>query len=133
MSAHSGAHLPSAARHGAGIQVRRVYAAPSPPDGTRVLVDRLWPRGVSKERAALDLWLKDIAPFTALREWFGHDPARWEGFCQRYRAELDATPACVEQLATLARKGPMTLLFGARNTEQNEAVVLAAYLRERCA
>lgn len=133
MSAHSDAHLPSAARHGAGIQVRRVYDAPSPTDGTRVLVDRLWPRGVSKERAALDLWLKDIAPSTALREWFGHDPARWEGFCQRYRAELDANPACVEQLETLASKGPMTLLFGARNTEQNEAVVLAAYLRERSA
>ncbi|MFT9332511.1 MAG: DUF488 domain-containing protein [Acetobacter persici] len=131
MSAHSDAHLSSAARHGAGIQVRRVYDAPSPTDGTRVLVDRLWPRGVSKERAALDLWLKDIAPSTALREWFGHDPARWEGFCQRYRAELDANPACVEQLETLARKGPMTLLFGARNTEQNEAVVLAAYLRAR--
>ncbi|MBS1016317.1 DUF488 domain-containing protein [Acetobacter persici] len=133
MSAHSDAHLSSTARHGAGIQVRRVYDAPSPTDGTRVLVDRLWPRGVSKERAALDLWLKDIAPSTALREWFGHDPARWEGFCQRYRAELDANPACVEQLETLARKGPMTLLFGARNTEQNEAVVLAAYLRERSA
>ncbi|MCP9318877.1 DUF488 domain-containing protein [Acetobacter persici] len=133
MSAHSDAHPPSAARQGAGIQVRRVYDAPSPTDGTRVLVDRLWPRGVSKERATLDLWLKDIAPSTALREWFGHDPARWEGFCQRYRAELDANPACVEQLETLARKGPMTLLFGARNTEQNEAVVLAAYLRERSA
>lgn len=116
-----------------GLQVRRIYDAPLPTDGTRVLVDRLWPRGVSKERAALDLWLKDIAPSTELRQWFGHDPARWNGFCQRYRAELDANPACVEQLEGLTRKGPLTLLFGARNTEQNEAVVLAAYLRERSA
>lgn len=125
-------HSPSAARC-AGLQIRRIYEAPQPTDGTRVLVDRLWPRGVSKERAALDLWLKDIAPSTELRQWFGHDPARWTGFCQRYRAELDANPSCVEQLETLARKGPLTLLFGARNTEQNEAVVLAAYLRERSA
>ncbi|MFT8309138.1 DUF488 domain-containing protein [Acetobacter malorum] len=116
-----------------GLQVRRIYDAPLPTDGTRVLVDRLWPRGVSKERAALDLWLKDIAPSTELRQWFGHDPARWNGFCQRYRAELDANPACVEQLDALTRKGPLTLLFGTRNTEQNEAVVLAVYLRERSA
>ncbi|MFT9019414.1 DUF488 domain-containing protein [Acetobacter malorum] len=116
-----------------GLQVRRIYDPPLPTDGTRVLVDRLWPRGISKERAALDLWLKDIAPSTELRQWFGHDPARWNGFCQRYRAELDTNPACVEQLEALARKRPLTLLFGARNTEQNEAVLLAAYLRERSA
>lgn len=116
-----------------GLQVRRIYDPPLPTDGTRVLIDRLWPRGVSKERAALDLWLKDIAPSTELLQWFGHDPARWNGFCQRYRAELDTNPAGVEQLEGLARKGPLTLLFGARNTEQNEAVVLAAYLRERSA
>lgn len=116
-----------------GLQVRRIYDPPLPTDGTRVLIDRLWPRGVSKERAALDLWLKDIAPSTELRQWFGHDPARWNGFCQRYRAELDTNPAGVEQLDALTRKGPLTLLFGTRNTEQNEAVVLAVYLRERSA
>lgn len=131
MPAQSNAHHAASARSGAGIQVRRVYDAPSPTDGARVLVDRLWPRGVSKERAALDLWLKDIAPSTELREWFGHDPDRWDGFRTRYRAELDANQVCVEQLEALARKGPLTLLFGARNTEQNEAVVLAAYLQEQ--
>ncbi|NHO30169.1 DUF488 family protein [Acetobacter farinalis] len=115
----------------ADIQVRRIYEAPSPEDGARVLVDRLWPRGVSKERAALDLWLKDIAPSTELRQWFGHEPARWTGFRERYRAELEANPACVAQLETLARKGRLTLLFGARDTEQNEAVVLAEYLQDR--
>lgn len=130
MPAPPGASLPPRC---VGLQVRRIYDAPLPTDGTRVLVDRLWPRGVNKERAALDLWLKDIAPSTELRQWFGHDPARWKGFCQRYRAELDANPACVEQLEALARKRPLTLLFGTRNTEQNEAVVLAAYLQERSA
>lgn len=130
-SSRPNADSPGRSFPGGNIQIRRVYDAPSPTDGARVLVDRLWPRGVSKERAALDLWLKEIAPSTELREWFGHDPDRWSGFCTRYRAELDANPACVEQLEALARKGPLTLLFGARNTEQNEAVVLAAYLRER--
>lgn len=129
MSAHSDA---TASAHScADIQVRRIYEAPSPEDGARVLVDRLWPRGVSKERAALDLWLKDIAPSTELRQWFGHEPARWTGFRERYRAELEANPACVAQLETLARKGRLTLLFGARDTEHNEAVVLADYLQEQ--
>ncbi|GAN69255.1 DUF488 domain-containing protein [Acetobacter orleanensis] len=131
MSTLSDTHHPASTHHGAGIQVRRIYDDPAPTDGTRVLVDRLWPRGMSKEHAALDLWLKDIAPSTELREWFGHDPARWAGFCERYRAELESNPACVEQLETLAKKGPLTLLFGAKNTEENEAVVLAAYLLER--
>lgn len=131
MSTQSDTHHHTPAHPGAGIQVRRIYDDAAPTDGTRVLVDRLWPRGVSKEHAALDLWMKDIAPSTELREWFGHDPARWAGFCERYHAELEANPTCVEQLEALAKKGPLTLLFGARNTEQNEAVVLAAYLLER--
>ncbi|MGO3518570.1 MAG: DUF488 domain-containing protein [Acetobacter cibinongensis] len=114
------------------IFLRRVYEDPTPEDGARVLVDRLWPRGVSKERAHLTLWLKDIAPSTELREWFGHDPARWEGFQQRYKAEVAQNPDAMAQLVALARKGPVTLLFGARNTTENEAVVLAQLLQAAC-
>ncbi|MGD7069038.1 DUF488 domain-containing protein [Acetobacter sp. AAB5] len=114
--------------HQPDICIRRVYEDAQPDDGARVLVDRLWPRGVSKERAHLTVWLKDIAPTTALREWFAHDPAKWEGFRQRYTAELNANPQAVQQLADLARKGRITLLFGARDEAHNEAVVLAAYM-----
>ncbi|MCC6105879.1 DUF488 domain-containing protein [Acetobacter sp.] len=110
------------------VRIRRVYEDPLPDDGARVLVDRLWPRGVSKERAHLTLWLKDIAPSTALRQWFGHAPARWDDFQRRYRAELAQNPDCVRQILDLAQKGPVTLLYGARDTEHNEAVVLASYL-----
>ena len=110
------------------MRVRRVYEDPLPDDGARVLVDRLWPRGVSKEHAHLTLWLKDIAPSTALRQWFGHDPARWDDFQRRYRAELAQNPDCVRQILDLAQKGPVTLLYAARDTEHNEAVVLASYL-----
>lgn len=114
--------------HQPDIRIRRVYEDAQPDDGARVLVDRLWPRGISKERAALTLWLKDIAPSTALRQWFAHDPAKWEGFYQHYTAELNANPHAVQQLADLARKGRITLLFGARDVAHNEAVVLAAYM-----
>ncbi|AQU86433.1 hypothetical protein B0W47_02045 [Komagataeibacter nataicola] len=110
------------------IHVRRVYDPPAPDDGYRVLVDRLWPRGVSKQRADLSLWLKDIAPSTELRQWFGHDPARWDGFQERYIAQLQANPQPVQQLLDMARAGPLTVLYGARDTQHNEAVVLAAYL-----
>ncbi|MFT8676263.1 MAG: DUF488 domain-containing protein [Acetobacter sp.] len=112
------------------LRVRRVYDPPHPDDGARVLVDRLWPRGVSKDRAHLTLWLKDIAPSTALREWFDHDPAKWGGFQDRYRAELEANPAAVAQIMALAAQGPVTLLYGARDTQHNEAVVLAAWLED---
>ncbi|OUI94737.1 uroporphyrin-III methyltransferase [Acetobacter indonesiensis] len=104
--------------------IRRIYDDAQPDDGARVLVDRLWPRGISKDRAALTLWLKDVAPSTALRHWFGHDPARWDEFQKRYRAELDANPDAVQQLLAFARRGKLTLLYGARDTEHNEAVVL---------
>ncbi|MFT9087770.1 DUF488 domain-containing protein [Acetobacter okinawensis] len=114
--------------HKPHIQVRRVYDPPEADDGARVLVDRLWPRGVSKERAHLDLWLKDIAPSTALREWFNHDPAKWSVFGERYQAELSANPVAVAQIMALIKQGPVTLLYGARDTEHNEAVVLAAWL-----
>lgn len=110
------------------VQVRRVYDPPEADDGARVLVDRLWPRGVSKEHAQLSLWLKDIAPSTALREWFNHDPAKWSVFEERYQTELSANPVAVAQITALLRQGPVTLLYGARDTEHNEAVALAAWL-----
>jgi uncharacterized protein YeaO (DUF488 family) len=110
------------------IRVRRVYDPLMPDDGARVLVDRLWPRGVSKEHAHLTLWLKEVAPSTALRNWFDHDPAKWDEFRTRYLAELDANSSAVSQIAALAEQGPVTLLYGARDTQHNEAVVLAAYL-----
>nr|WP_220789870.1 DUF488 domain-containing protein [Gluconacetobacter johannae] len=111
------------------MRVRRIYDPPDPDDGARVLVDRLWPRGVGKDRAHLTLWLKEIAPSGELRKWFGHDPARWNDFQQRYRAELDANPSAVDRIVTLAGQGPVTLLYAAKDTQHNEAVVLAAYLR----
>jgi uncharacterized protein YeaO (DUF488 family) len=106
------------------FQIKRVYEAPEASDGFRVLVDRLWPRGMAKERAALNLWMKDIAPSTELRRWFGHDPKRWKKFQTRYRAELKEHDTDLAQLRSQARKGTVTLLFGARDIEHNEAVVL---------
>ena len=106
------------------FQIKRVYEAPEASDGFRVLVDRLWPRGMAKERAALNLWMKDMAPSTELRRWFGHDPKRWKEFQTRYRAELKEHDTDLAQLRSQARKGTVTLLFGARDIEHNEAVVL---------
>lgn len=113
------------------IEIKRIYELAERADGARVLVDRVWPRGVSKDEAALALWLKDIAPTTALRKWFGHDPARWVEFRKRYAEELDGNPAAVGQLAALVRQGRVTLLYGARDTEHNQAVVLADWLAIR--
>jgi len=110
------------------IQIKRAYMDASDKDGTRVLVDRLWPRGISKDRARLDLWLKEIAPSTELREWFGHDPAKWEEFQQRYTQELEGNPEAVKRLLALAHKGRLTLVYGARDEQHNEAVVLKQYL-----
>jgi len=116
----------------AGIQTKRVYEPAEQHDGRRVLVDRVWPRGMTKERAHADLWLKEVAPSTALRKWFAHDPGRWESFKRRYYAELDANPQNLNTLVTLARKqGRLTLLFSARNTEFNQAVALKEYLQTR--
>lgn len=120
----SSAHAHHASSGVGPVCIRRIYDDAQPDDGARVLVDRLWPRGISKDRAALTVWLKDVAPSTALRHWFGHDPARWDEFQKRYRAELDANPDAVQQLLAFARKGKLTLLYGARDTEHNEAVVL---------
>jgi uncharacterized protein YeaO (DUF488 family) len=108
------------------VAIKRAYEASSPNDGTRVLVDRLWPRGLSKERARVDLWLKDVAPSAELRKWYGHDPARFTEFRKRYIGELKAEPghAALEQLRELAHNGPVTLVFGARDVEHSEAAVL---------
>ncbi len=110
------------------VILKRAYEAASPDDGRRVLVDRLWPRGVNKEKAAVDLWLKEVAPSTALRQWFGHDPKRWDEFRRRYRAELDPNDEAVEQLRDVIRKGRTTLVYGARDEAHNDAVVRADYL-----
>ena len=111
------------------LMVKRIYEPPAPDDGQRVLVDRIWPRGVSKEHAALALWLKEIAPSDELRKWFGHEPARWAKFQERYRAELDRNGEAVAQLRGLLGKGKVTLLYGTHDEAHNNAVALAGYLR----
>jgi len=106
------------------IQLKRVYEPASRTDGTRILVDRLWPRGLSKEDAAIDHWCKEVAPSTALRQWFGHEPARWEEFRKRYKAELAQQPKALAEFHAFARKGPITLVFAARDELHNDAVVI---------
>lgn len=109
------------------VRTKRAYQAPDPADGTRVLVDRLWPRGVGKEGAAIDWWARELAPSDALRRWFGHDPARFEGFAERYRAEILGTDA-LEALRRLARTGTVTLVYAAKDEEHNNARVLRELL-----
>ena len=113
------------------IRLKRVYDKPAKSDGHRVLVDRLWPRGLKKSEARLDEWLKEIAPSTTLRKCFAHDPTRWTEFKKRYAAELDDQPEQVEQLARSAKKRTITLLFGAKDTEHNNAVALKEYLMSK--
>jgi uncharacterized protein YeaO (DUF488 family) len=110
------------------IAVKRIYEPAAKSDGYRVLVDRLWPRGLKKEDAALDIWARELAPTTALRRWFGHDPARWEGFRHRYASELDARTSFWRPLVTQAERHRVTLLFGAKDEEHNQAVALKMYL-----
>jgi uncharacterized protein YeaO (DUF488 family) len=110
------------------VQIKRAYEPPSGDDGVRVLVDRLWPRGLPKTRAAVDLWLKDLAPSVRLRRWFNRDPSRWSEFMQRYAEELDAKKAAVAALLGATRRGRVTLLFGARDPKHNNATALHAYL-----
>lgn len=112
------------------IQLKRIYDAPSPEDGFRVLVDRLWPRGVSRERAMLDLWLKAIAPSPGLRVWWDHDPARLAEFTARYCSELDGNPAVGELTRVASEHAVVTLLYGARDPVVNHAAVLRDYLAE---
>ena len=115
----------------ANLKLKRAYEPADADDGRRILVDRLWPRGVSKAQAALDEWDKDLAPSTELRKWFGHDPARWDEFRRRYREELGQHAQRVEQLRGLTRQGPVTLVYGARDQQHNEAVVLRNVLLGR--
>lgn len=110
------------------IQVKRVYDPPTQKDGYRVLVDRIWPRGLTKERANVDLWLKDIAPSTALRRWFNHDPDKWQEFQMRYFRELEQCADHVNQLKKRATSTRITLLYAAKNTEYNNAVALKSFL-----
>ncbi len=110
------------------LNLKRAYERPAPEDGFRVLVERLWPRGLKKEALALDLWLKDIAPSPELRRWFGHDPAKWEEFRRRYWRELAAQPEAVELLREKLRQGQVTLVYGSRDQQHNSAVILKEFL-----
>ncbi|MDX9787649.1 MAG: DUF488 family protein [Desulfobacterales bacterium] len=110
------------------IQSKRVYSPVEKEDGVRILVDRVWPRGMAKERLKADLWLRDAAPSTSLRKWFNHDRSRWEEFRSRYFSELDKKPGLVNQLHELATKGRVTLLFSARDNQFNQAAALKEYL-----
>ncbi len=112
------------------LKLKRVYLPPVSRDGCRVLVDRMWPRGLTKKKAAVDHWLKDVAPSTKLRQWFGHDPEKWTEFRRRYTAELRANKTPVQALREILKShATVTLLFGAHDEEHNQAMVLAAYLR----
>ena len=112
------------------IKLKRVYLKPGRSDGYRILVDRLWPRGLSKQKAQVDHWLRDAAPSTALRKWYGHEPARWAEFQRRYRAELKAEGDAVKELkALLKQHRTVTLLFSSREERLNNAAALKAYLR----
>jgi uncharacterized protein YeaO (DUF488 family) len=110
------------------VKLKRVYDLPETDDGERILVDRLWPRGLTKAKARVDLWMKEIAPSNELRKWFGHDPEKWSRFRGRYRTELKHNDELVNELKRRARKGPITLLFAARDVAHNEAVVIKQYI-----
>jgi uncharacterized protein YeaO (DUF488 family) len=111
------------------LKIKRVYLAASPFDGRRVLVDRLWPRGIPRDRARVDEWMPEIAPSTPLRRWFAHDPARWAEFRRRYRAELRGSPQALQALRERLRAEPVTLLYAARDVRYNHAVVLRELLQ----
>ena len=115
----------------ARIMLKRAYERPAEDDGTRILVDRLWPRGVKKEDAAIERWAKDLSPSTELRKWFGHDPARWREFRRRFAAELRRHPDQLKELRALARRAPITLVYAARDEAHNDAVVLREVLLGR--
>jgi uncharacterized protein YeaO (DUF488 family) len=117
---------------GAAVKTKRAYDDPAPDDGRRVLVDRLWPRGISKERAHVDLWLRDVAPSDDLRKWYGHEPEKWDEFRRRYRDELRTgeAAAALAQLRDLAREGPLTLVYAARDSAHANAAVLAELLAD---
>ena len=113
---------------GNNVRLKRAYEPPSADDGARILVDRLWPRAISKQALALDQWMKDIAPSTELRRWFGHDPGRWHEFCRRYAAEVHEHQDLLEELRAHARKARITLVFSARDEMHNDAVALRSFI-----
>jgi uncharacterized protein YeaO (DUF488 family) len=121
----------SRTRDSSRIKLKRVYEPASRTDGARILVDRLWPRGLRKEDATIDHWCKELAPSTALRQWFGHEPERWEEFRKRYKAELAQQPETLADLRAFARKGPITLLFAAHDELRNNAIVVYELLRAK--
>lgn len=112
------------------IELKRAYEDAEKSDGIRILVDRLWPRGLTKEKAKIDLWLKEIAPSTELRKWFGHEPEKWRRFRGRYQTELKHHPDEVEKIQAKAKTGTVTLIYGARDQKHNEAVVLKSFLEK---
>lgn len=113
------------------IDLKRAYEPPATSDGRRILVDRVWPRGITKAELQIDAWLKDLAPSPGLRKWFGHDPAKWDGFRQRYGEEIAQHGDALAELVGMAKAGHVTLVFGARDTEHNNAVVLKEHLERR--
>src|SRR5689334_7202796 len=113
------------------IMLKRAYDPRSPSDGTRFLVERLWPRGVAKEKLQVEAWMKDVAPSTELRKWFGHDPEKWDEFRKRYRRELDARPANWQPIAAAARQGPVTLVYSSHDELHNNARALKEYLESK--
>lgn len=113
------------------IKIKRVYEEPAARDGTRILVDRLWPRGLTKEAAGIDLWMKEVSPSNELRRWYGHDPAKWEEFRRRYFAELISKPDAVSVLLEHIRHSPVTFVFSSKETKLNNAVALREYVDGR--
>lgn len=114
------------------VRVKRVYEKPAKEDGWRVLVDRLWPRGLTKQAVRADVWMKDVAPSNELRKWFGHEPQRWTAFQKKYRAELTKKEALLTELRKMEKqRGTLTLLYGAKDGEHNQAVVLSEILRQK--
>lgn len=111
------------------LKIKRVYNAPEKADGFRILVDRVWPRGMTKEKASVDLWLKEIAPTTELRKWFGHDPEKYKEFKKRYEKELKGNKEAVSSIKAHLKKGTVTLVYSAKDEEHNQAVVLQDFLR----
>jgi uncharacterized protein YeaO (DUF488 family) len=124
-------HLDLDSGCGMSLSLKRAYEPAVASDGERILVDRLWPRGLSKQAAAIDHWARDLAPSTALRKWFAHDPAKWSEFKRRYFAELRTAGDALEQLAARAKRRRVTLVYGARDEQHNDAVALREYLRLR--
>jgi uncharacterized protein YeaO (DUF488 family) len=112
------------------LKTKRAYESAETSDGTRFLVDRLWPRGIKKEKLEMEAWLKDVAPSPALRKWFSHDPAKWKEFQMRYRAELKSNPEAWQPILAAAKQGNVTLLYSAKDTEHNSALLLKAFVEE---